>query len=32
MVADERYFMIYYIVYRYLCTSKNRNNNANKYE
>ena len=22
MVADERYFMIYYIVYRYLCTSK----------
>ena len=22
MVADERYFMIYYIVYRYLCSSK----------
>lgn len=22
MVADERYFMIYCIVYRYLCTSK----------
>lgn len=22
MVADERYFMIYCIVYRYLCTNK----------
>ena len=29
MAADERYFMIYCIVYRYLLHQQNRNNNAN---
>ena len=32
MVADERYFMMYYTAYRYLCSRKFRNNNANNYE
>ncbi len=32
MVADERYFMIYCIVYRYLCTSKIEINGSLKFE